>query len=187
MPRRLHPVFPLSKDDQLMAPDTIISPDWLQAPSDSRNDLFEAIPLPPHDTNYAGHDRVGFNTIFPDWLQAPSGSLNEEDWDWDRILANNHFTNDIPVAGTQIIEVTRTVPPIAAADSATSPRNNPNGRTSCTYEGCFKTFGRTADFRRHLKKHNPDRLHCRQCNYRTYRKDKLREHQNKRHRGTVSM
>jgi hypothetical protein len=135
---------------------------------------------------------VELNTFFPDWLQAPSDSRNEEfdpNWDWDRELANNNFTNEIPsVAGTQITEVTR-VAPVAAADSAVSPRNNkPNGRTTCTYEGCFRTFGRTADFRRHLKKHNPDcLLHCRECHYTNHRKDKLREHQNKRHGGTVSM
>ena len=196
-----------------------IFPDWLQAPSDSPANLFDGIPLPVHDANYAGVDRVEFNTIlsewlqvppsvsqipppcqnanydqfntvFPNWLQAPSDSRNEEidpNWDWDRELK---FANKIPsVAGTQIIEVTGTVPPVAAADSAASPRNNnPNGRTSCTYEGCFKTFGRPADFRRHLKKHNPDcLLRCRQCHYTNYRKDKLREHQNKRHGGTVSI
>ena len=167
--------------------DTIF-PDWSQAPSDSPTDLFDEIPLPPHDVNYAGLDYVEF---FPDWqwLQTPSDSRNEEfdpNWDWNREL---NFTNEIPlpsVAGTQITEVTGTVPPVAAADSARN--HKPNGRTSCTYEGCFKTFGRTADFRRHLKKHNPNcLLHCRECHYTTHRKDKLREHQNKRHGGTVSM
>jgi hypothetical protein len=33
-----------------------ISPDRLQAPSDSRNDLFEGIHLPPYDIDYAGLD-----------------------------------------------------------------------------------------------------------------------------------
>ncbi|KAN0078518.1 hypothetical protein V8E54_005031 [Elaphomyces granulatus] len=119
-----------------VAPDTI-SPDWLQAPSDSRN---------INDANYAGLSPEEF----------------DQNWNWDRELANfNHFANEIPSVG-QIIDVTRTVPQshtAAVAVTTDSAGSIPNGRTTCTYKDCFKTFSRPADFRRHLKKHNPNRLH----------------------------
>ena len=56
-------------------------------------------------------------------------------------------------------------------------------RISCTHVGCFATFGRAGDFRRHIKKHAGPELSCsvKTCNYKSYRLDKLREHQCKRH------
>ena len=58
--------------------------------------------------------------------------------------------------------------PVAATDSAASPRNNnldPNGRA---YEDCGKTFGCTTALHRHEEKHNPHLLQCDQCDYSTY-------------------
>ena len=56
-------------------------------------------------------------------------------------------------------------------------------RISCTHVGCSATFGRAGDFRRHIKKHADPELSCsiKTCNYKSYRLDKLREHQRKRH------
>ena len=56
-------------------------------------------------------------------------------------------------------------------------------RISCTHVGCSATFGRAGDFRRHIKKHADPELSCsvKTCNYKSYRLDKLREHQCKRH------
>ena len=187
------------------------APNWLQAPSDGRNDLCEGIPLPPHnidyeglepvvewlkahsdsrndrfegtpllhnDTGYAGSDRVA------DWLQASSDRRNEDDE-----LANNvDFTKEIPPdAACTAVTITG---PLAAADSAASPRrrfprnNNldPNGRAICTHEGCGKTFGCITSLHRHKEKHNPHWLHCEQCNYSTYRRDMLQSHQDSRHK-----
>ena len=79
-----------------------------------------------------------------DWLKTHSnrGNENNEEFDnsdWARELAQyDDSTNEIPSdAGT---EMTR------PADSVTGPRKsnpNPNGRATCTFEGCGKTFGRT--------------------------------------------
>ena len=125
----------------------------------------------------------------------PSDSRNEEfdqnwDWDkefenldWDRELAS--FTNEIlSDAGT---EVTGTVP-VAAADSAAGPSsNNPiiimtqDGRENCPYIGCGKTFRCPISLYKHKKQHNPVRLRCPQCDYQTYWKGNLKQHQNRMH------
>lgn len=57
------------------------------------------------------------------------------------------------------------------------------GRISCSHVGCSATFGRAGDFRRHIKKHADPELSCsvKTCNYKSYRLDKLHEHQRKRH------
>ena len=151
-----------------------ISPDWPQAPSNSRN-LCEGIHL-PYDDDYAGLAPV------VEWLKAHSDSRNED----DELANDDEFTNEVPPdAGT---EDTRTVP-AAAAGSATSPRRqrshnnnlNPNGRATCMSEGCGQTFSCAGSLRRHESKHNPDGLHCQQCDYSTYRKDSLQRHQNRMH------
>jgi hypothetical protein len=51
-------------------------------------------------------------------------------------------------------------------------------RTSCTVNGCTKTFRRPGDFRRHLKKHQAPTLRCfvEDCDMKFYRMDKLRDH-----------
>ena len=164
------------------------SPDRLQAPSDSCNDLYEGIPPPLHEGDSPSLD------VLIDWFKAHSNNCYEDNeefyqnqdrdeefdnWDWDRELSK--FTDEITShAGT---EVTRPAL-VATADSVAGPRvnnANPNGRATCTFEGCGKTFGRAYDLSRHLKKHNPDCLHCQQCDYSTYRKDKLQDHQKRVH------
>jgi hypothetical protein len=115
------------------------------------------------------------DTISPDWLQD---SRNED----DELANNDDFTKEIPPdAGT---EVTITV---AAADSVARrfPHNNnldPNGRAICTHKDCGKTFGCTTALHRHEEKHNPHWLHCEQCNYSTYQRDMLQNHQDSRHK-----
>ena len=124
--------------------------DWLEVPSDSRNDLYEGIPPPLHEGDSLSLD------VLIDWFKAHSNNCYEDNeefyqnqdrdeefdnWDWDRELSK--FTDEITShAGT---EVTRPAL-VATADSVAGPRvNNANssGRATCTFEGCGKTFGRT--------------------------------------------
>ena len=122
--------------------------EWLKTHSD------EGTPLALNDTGSAGPNRVA------DWphelisLDAGMFSVSRNE---DDELANN---------------------PVAAADSAASPRQ----RIICTHEGCGETFKSIKALRYHEAKHNPAGFHCEQCNYSTWRKDMLQSHHTRRHK-----
>lgn len=78
------------------------------------------------------------------------------------------------------------VPATAIAPNAVNALPN-SDRIRCTHTGCSATFGRPGDFRRHMGKHGTPGLRCPVgvCNYETYRPDKLRDHQRKKHRMNI--
>ena len=153
--------------------------EWLKAHSDSRNDIdrFEGTPPALNDTGHAGPHVA-------DWPQASSDGhdklMNEISPD-----AGTEVTINAPVVAhwRQVFSDSRNedhelANPIAAADSAASPRQlrRLNDRFICTHEGCDQTFKSTTTLYRHEGKHKAAAFHCEQCNYSTWRKDKLQSH-----------
>ena len=76
--------------------------------------------------------------------------------------------------------------PLPTSEQNTASRQEDHQRT-CSYSGCGKHFRRSADLRRHERKHGSMSWHCEVdgCKYRGengfYRRDKLLSHQRARH------
>ncbi|RYF45448.1 MAG: C2H2-type zinc finger protein, partial [Cytophagaceae bacterium] len=62
------------------------------------------------------------------------------------------------------------------------PKANIGTRHACPI--CNRTFGRSGDYRRHMKKHGPPSLRCNviNCDKTFYRVDKVRDHMKQGHK-----
>ena len=124
------------------------------------------------------HDPLGIN---------PNDAINGF-WGLDGFAFTTDSTPEMTNSSnitTQRNGTTFTSPPLPATQIASNATNTHSSgdRIPCTHVGCSATFGRAGDFRRHIKKHADPELSCsiKTCNYKSYRLDKLREHQRKRH------
>jgi hypothetical protein len=79
--------------------------------------------------------------------------------------------------------------PTLAPAGLTAPTTTTNTGSIRCPQGCIETFGRGEELRRHMKKHETPRYKCPiyNCPMTFYRKDKLRDHAQKGHKGRDSL
>ena len=133
--------------------------------------------MEPTALNSANTDYEGLELVV-EWLKAHSDSRN----DHLTFEGTPPALNDTGYAGPEDDELAN---PIVASPPQRHPADinlDPNGRFICRNEGCDQTFGSTKVLYRHEAKHNPAAFHCEQCNYSTWRKDKLQSHHNRWHK-----
>lgn len=143
-------------------------------------------------------------TIFgaePVFCFDPAQNVEHDPSIFEYNLSPQNLENNIPCGGFVMEESRQLVPYVQPAQTTSSNANialrqnpsqervrtpgTPRQRHACTVSRCEKTFGRPAEFRRHMKtvhkRHETPQVHCMMCDYTYPRIDKVREHMEKMH------
>lgn len=156
-------------------------------------------PVSVFDTRYVGLFDLptdhGFQTGLPNNNPFDEGNnlanLDLDQWDGftGMDFANGtEFFPPIPAAtephlDNSALPGSPSFAPLPAGTAAITHKPLGKERISCTEAGCFKTFARAGDFRRHMKKHKDPEIECPavDCSMRFYRNDKMVDHARKIH------
>ncbi|KAH5208995.1 hypothetical protein HBH77_081530 [Parastagonospora nodorum] len=134
------------------------------------------------DARYVLGHSAGFGNNISTMEYGPA-SAN----DHDANLGQFHETNIVDISSEYRVQ-DPTWPPqqsISSTLSVTPASSQPSGENPMTCpRGCRGTFGRTGEYRRHMRKHEARNIFCTQpgCTMAFYRKDKLSDHLRQAHR-----
>jgi uncharacterized C2H2 Zn-finger protein len=134
------------------------------------------------DTRYVLGHSAGFGNNIST-MEYGSASAN----DHDANLGQFHETNILNLSSEYRVQDPTWPPqqPISSTPSATPASSQPSGESPMTCpRGCRGTFGRTGEYRRHMRKHKARNIFCTQpsCTMAFYRKDKLSDHLRQAHK-----
>ncbi|KAH4070827.1 hypothetical protein HBI04_204370 [Parastagonospora nodorum] len=134
------------------------------------------------DTRYVLGHGAGFENNISVMAYGPD-SAN----DHDANLEAFHETNIVDLSSEYRVQDLTWPPqqPIGLTSSVTPASSQPSGESPMTCpRGCMGTFGRSGDYRRHIRKHEARNIFCTQpgCTMAFYRKDKLSDHLRQAHR-----